>query len=108
MTIPFFVKGLALGDVVQCERAAEGWLRFTGLVARSGFSVFRIWLPHEGSTEREAILSELHRLGCTTEVTLDRLVAISVPPASEERAWRFLQEGFRCGRWDLAVGYSPD
>lgn len=103
--VPFFVKGLAVGDVVAASMADGGRLAFDRVVKRSGHSTFRIWL-----TEPTAIrvLDDLRRLGCAAEVTLERLIAIDVPPDREAQAWEFLEAGRARGAWDVQVGHSPD
>jgi hypothetical protein len=40
--IPFFVKGVALRDVVSAETEADGALAFDRVVTRGGHNTFRI------------------------------------------------------------------
>jgi Domain of unknown function (DUF4265) len=106
--IPFFAKGISRGDVVSANKTDRGWLRFDTVLVPSGNSTFRIWLAEEIIGESEAVLSELRRMGCVAEITLDRLIGVDVGPSIEERVWEYLQDGLQAGRWDLQVGCSQD
>src|SRR4051812_36018915 len=68
--VPFFVKGVAVGDVVAAVRTDKGWHSFQRVVERSGRSVFRIWLPKADIDLLNGVTEELRQLGCTVETTL--------------------------------------
>lgn len=104
---PFFAKEIASGDVVSAVKTDGGVHRFERVVSRSGHSNFRIWL-RDGLMDRESIIRALGELGCRTEVTLERLIAIDVSPDHEPAVWKYLEAGRDGGAWGLQVGFSPD
>lgn len=78
--IPFYVKELALGDVVSVSTTPEGTLWHSGLVRASGHSTVRLWFASEIDVIR--VRGELKTLGCPSELSdLPRLVAVDVPPS---------------------------
>ena len=106
--IPFFAKGVALGDIVAASRTDQGWLCFDRVVTASGNSTFRVWLDQGICEKAEEILKELRNLGGEAEITLTRLVAISAGPLVEQQLWQYLQVGVHKGYWELEVGSSPN
>jgi hypothetical protein len=98
--IPFYVKELALGDVVDARPDAEGVLWFSELVRPSGHSTIRLWFS--GDEDRESVREALRRMGCASEVSdLPRLVAVDVPPeVPYEKVKAFLEQGERAGRFE--------
>ena len=105
--IPFFARGIAFGDTVTAHTTEAGWLEFGDVVGRSGHSTFRLWVA-EQVRDVEAVARQLKDYGCQVERTLERLLAVDVPPDLEESVWQFLQAGKQRGEWALQVGYSPD
>lgn len=76
--IPFYVKELALGDVVSAHAEADGTLWFSELVRPSGHSTIQLWFSNEQDVQ--SIRDALKRMGCASEVSeLPRLVAVDVP-----------------------------
>ena len=101
--IPFFARGLALGDVVSAvpeEGADEGVLRYLQVLQPSGHSTFRI-LVHDKAQVPE-VCRLLEQLGCDTERShLPRLVAIGIPPTVPLAAVReALAPGVSQERWE--------
>ena len=73
---PFFIKDVALGDIVSAERTKEDWYRFERIISRSGNSNFRIWLDDTVAHDGDKIAQELRELGCKVEITLERLITL--------------------------------
>ena len=98
--IPFYVKELALGDVVSAQREADGTLRFSELVRPSGHSTIRLWFSNEHDVQ--PIRDELKRKGCASEVSdLPRLVALDVPPSVPyAKVKEFLDQGEHAGTFE--------
>lgn len=91
--IPFWVKELAVGDVVSAEPDDDGALWFTGLVRPGGHSTVQIWFSSEADVQ--SVRDALKQLGCASEISeLPRLIAVDVPPTTNyEEVKRFLDEG---------------
>lgn len=101
--IPFFARGIALGDIVsavQEEQADEGVLRFGQVVQPSGHSTLRVVVYDEAQVL--AMCTLLKQMGCSTERShLPRLVAVDVPPEVSLDALRnVLAPGREQERWD--------
>ncbi len=98
--IPFYVKELALGDVVAAEAEADGTLWFSELVRPSGHSTLQLWFSNEH--EVQPIRDELKRMGCASEVSdLPRLVAVDVPPnVAYAKVKEFLDQGEHAGTFE--------
>ena len=81
-SIPFFIYGIALGDVVIAQPDEDGRLHFTRAAAHSGNRTLRARSDDiiNDSNRREGIVAGLKALGCEVEVHRSRLLAISVPP----------------------------
>ncbi len=105
---PFFVKDLAAGDGVSAVKTEEGLYRFENVISRSGNSNFRIWLHDAVAHDNVKIVEALREFGCHVEITLERLVAIDVPPDRENEVWEYLEAGRDRDEWGLQVGFSPD
>ena len=75
--IPFFARGVAVGDAVTAK-TIDGELFFEGLVRPSGNSLIRAIVRDEAEVPK--LCSELKALGCDVEVH-GRLVAVDVPAA---------------------------
>ena len=105
---PFFVKGIALGDVVAAERTQEGRYKFERIISRSGNSNFRIWLDDTKAQDACNIAQEIRKFGCKVEITLERLIAIDVSADREAEVWEYLEVGRANNWWEVQVGFSPD
>jgi hypothetical protein len=75
--IPFYVRGIAYGDVVRASPDGDGQLCFEALVSPSGHSTVRLWFAN-GSDVRD-VRDALRELGCGSELDMERLVAVDVP-----------------------------
>lgn len=107
--IPFYVEGLALGDVVAAQPDASGVLWFSELIKPSGHSTIQLWFSQD--TEVEPVRGALRQMGCASEVSdLPRLVAVDVPPeVPYERVKAFLDQGEHAGRFEYqeaCLGFS--
>jgi hypothetical protein len=98
--IPFYVKGLALGDVVSARAEADGTLWFSELVRSSGHSTIQLWFSDEHDVQ--PIRDELKRMGCASEVSdLPRLVAVDVAPGvSYVQVKGFLDQSEHAGTFE--------
>jgi hypothetical protein len=98
--IPFYVKALALGDVVSASTEADGGLRYSSLVRATGHSTIRLWFANENDVP--PVRDELKRIGCASELSdLPRLVAVDVPPAvSYATVKAYLDQGEREGKFE--------
>jgi hypothetical protein len=98
--IPFYVKELALGDVVAARPDASGVLWYSELIQPGGHSTIHLWFSREEDVEPER--ETLRQMGCASEVSdLPRLVAVDVPPdAPYEKVRAFLEQGEAAGRFE--------
>ena len=76
--IPFYAVGVALNDLVDVVPDPDGGLRFLRLLQASGHGTVRLWF--ERAADVPGVRVHLRRLGCPSELDLDRLVAVDVPP----------------------------
>lgn len=83
--IPFFLYDLGLGDLVETGPSGEDEYVVKRLVRSAGHHTFRVWF--KGSSERaarQAVLSEVGRVGCLFEWSSENLLAIDA--ATDEDA----------------------
>lgn len=78
-SIPFFVYRVSRGDVVAANPDAEGWLQFTGVLAKSGHRTVRARVGNISEEARSLIAAELESRECPTELLRDRLISVDVP-----------------------------
>jgi hypothetical protein len=96
--IPFYAPLVSLGDVVSAhvyngELFAESWIR------GSGNSTVRVILLQDDK-DMEPLRAELKALGCSSERSSARYVAVNVPPEVSFRAVQtILKRGAAQGRW---------
>lgn len=98
-SIPYYVRGISKGDVIDV--ATQGARRFAKrLVEASGNSTLRIWTDDEETSQR--VMDQLEALGCEVDNEHDpKLVAVNVPAYTDYRrvlAW--VVEGAENDRWD--------
>jgi hypothetical protein len=97
-SVPFYVKGVAVGDVISAKEAEEGYYRFDHLVSRGGHATYRLFVE----TAPEEAECELENLGCAVETAAGgNLIAVDVPPELKIQVRDHLHKGFQEGRWDL-------
>jgi hypothetical protein len=78
--IPFYVRGLALGDVVRAKPTCDGALQFESIAKTSGHSTVRVVFFEAGI--REDFCKEIEALGCQWEGAYEpSLIAVDVPPS---------------------------
>lgn len=78
--IPFFVRGLALGDEV--ETGLDGSERYIiqRVIHPSGHTTFRIWFGNSPYQHvKNEVVRELSDLGCLLEWSSENLLAVSAP-----------------------------
>jgi len=105
--VPFFARGVSLGDLISTSEDSEGRKWFQSVLKPSGHSTVRVIvfrnsgdpLPLE---ERVAALRRrFAELGCTTELShVSGLFAVDVPPAVDySKVHNLLEEG-NAKYWD--------
>ncbi|MFE8600047.1 DUF4265 domain-containing protein [Archangium violaceum] len=75
--IPFFVRGISVGDVVAAQ-PGEGEVVFSELVRESGSSTLRVIVFDESHVEE--VRRQLQTLGCSTELNVSKMLGVDVPP----------------------------
>jgi hypothetical protein len=74
--VPFYARGVSCGDRVKAK-LAQGAFWFDGVVARGGHSTLRVIAFDEKRVPE--IRDSLKRLGCSTELNGNSLIAVDVP-----------------------------
>jgi hypothetical protein len=109
---PFFVHGLACGDLVRVHRAEDGVLLAGERLKWSGHCTIRVIPFRDGPLggARQRVLDAFAPLGVTGEgVEQYGIVALDVPPDVDiTGVKRLLREGQRDGRWDYEEGCVGD
>ena len=104
--IPFYAKGVALGDVVAAAPDVDGALVYRGVVHRGGHSTYLVYLLNPGPNDPQDTINYLRARGLGVEYDLPRLLAVDVPPTFPLLdAESLLFEGVDDGRWELQEGY---
>jgi|SRR5712692_735088 len=80
-SIPYFIYGISLHDVVEARPDPEGRLQFLRVVGRSGNRTLRARPEQFAIAERRGVelIDTLKSFGCGVEVLEPRLVAVDVP-----------------------------
>ncbi|WP_346268054.1 DUF4265 domain-containing protein [Streptomyces sp. SID3915] len=115
---PWFVRGVASGDIIRVELEDDGVLyaRETNQPSRN-CTIRLIVLKDEGSAAaRQTVLETFHRLGTTGEgIERFRMVALDVPPEADlpkvrkllehgaAKEWWHWEEGRVTSAWENAV-----
>lgn len=104
--IPFYAQGISFGDIVEADPVPKGPLRFARVVVHSRHSTIRVSLTDECPDKRpldlrtEELRSELHALGCGTELSHDGFFSVDVPPSAPLESVRdALSRGLAAGLW---------
>lgn len=102
--IPFYVRGIALGDVVRATLTGNGALHFDSIAKTSGHSTLRIVFFE--ANVRDYVCKELEALGCQWEGAYEpSLIAVDVPPSSNLAAvLKILVDGCENGFLDYEEG----
>lgn len=109
---PFFVRGVASGDVLRVRRDADGQLRAGERLEWSGHCTIRVIPfrngPLAGSLQR--VLDAFAPLGVTGEgIRQFGIVALNVPPGADIAAVkRVLRDGEDDGAWEYEEGCIGD
>lgn len=75
---PFFVRGLAVGDVVEGEGTSGELLRFLGKVSAGGHST--VWVMALTDGARLSVAAEIKELGCYVESSpWQSLLSVDIP-----------------------------
>ncbi len=106
--VPFLVRGLSFGDIVEARRE-NGVLELTCVKHRGGHSTFRVYLADgvfEWGFPFRLAWRQIELLGCSFEQATDRLLAVDVPPSTDVRAvYALLEQGERNGVWNFEEGH---
>lgn len=105
---PWFVRGVASGDIIRVEPDGEG-VRWAGDTVRASenCTIRLIVLKDGGSTAaRQSALEIFHSLGATGEgIERYRMVALDVPPTADlQRIRRLLEHGAAKEWWHWEEG----
>ncbi|WEH34203.1 DUF4265 domain-containing protein [Streptomyces sp. AM 4-1-1] len=115
---PWFVRGVASGDIIRVEVEDDGALYARETIQPSQNCTIRlIVLKDEGSAAaRQTVLETFHRLGTTGEgIERFRMVALDVPPEADlpkirkllehgaAKEWWHWEEGCVTSAWENAV-----
>ncbi|MEV7012144.1 DUF4265 domain-containing protein [Streptosporangium sp. NPDC051022] len=109
--IPFFVRGVASGDVVHLETDAEGVVWAKEVVEFSGNCTIRVIPYRDGDLEGDlgAVLDLFAPLGVEGEgLEQFGLVALNVPPTADLAGVRRLLREGQDSRWDYEEGCITD
>jgi hypothetical protein len=75
--VPFFIRGISSGDLVEAKDEGEG-LVFCKLVRASGNSVVRLYISDASQVQN--VRAEFMALGCESELShLPKLISLEVP-----------------------------
>ena len=80
--VPFYVRGIAVGDVVSASDSSAEVLEFESLVNPSEHSTVRLWFAKNAESSVAQVRQSLREIGCASELSdLPRLVAVDIPPS---------------------------
>lgn len=107
--IPFCAYGVALGDIIEAERAEDGMLEFIRVLKPSGHSVVR--LVHFDAADVQGTREQLRVIGCASELMGKNLVTVDIPASKDYESVReFLDQRSAEGVLDYeeaCLGYLP-
>jgi Domain of unknown function (DUF4265) len=111
--IPWFVRGVAIGDRVRASRDDDGVLTFRDKIAWSGRYTIRVIPTAEGSSREqiEEVVAAFQPLGAECEGGLPafKIVALDIPPAARlSEIKTLLEQGEAEGRWEWEEGCVDD
>ena len=113
--IPFFARGVRVGDVFSADVQGDDELLFSRVVRPSHHATLRVIVFRESPDvspleERVLVLrSTLSQLGCSTELShLPGLIAVDVPEeASLSSVTKALSDGETSGLWEYEEAALP-
>lgn len=90
--VPFFTRGVSLGDIVTATPNAQGLPEITGVVEKSGNRTLWVLFP-EPIDRTHPFLAFVEAAGCSYEGARASLFAVNVPPHVElERVVRYVED----------------
>ena len=116
---PWFVRGVASGDIIRVEVDDDGVRWAGGTVQASQNCTIRLIVLKDGGSAaaRQSVLESFHRLGTTGEgIEQFRMVALDVPSDAdlrqirkllehgEAQEWWHWEEGCVTDAWDSTAG----
>ena len=105
--IPFFTKGLSLGDKISVV-FTHGRVALDAIVERGGHSTYRVFVESQ-SIEASKMLDTIKAMGCDWERTKfngGELYALDIPPEVDIcKVYEILEKGQREGIWLFEEGY---
>lgn len=109
-SVPFFLKNVSRGDVVQArvvrnpEVSDQEVFRFERIVDRGGHNTYRLLLRKKLNGDPQETVAELVRRGLAVEEDGD-LLAVDVPPSLDQKAVdEYLVAETQAGRWEMQDG----
>jgi hypothetical protein len=106
--IPWFVRGIACGDIVAAEPDEEGVRWAGGVVRRSENCTIRLIVFRDGGSGavRQSVINAFQELGVDGEgIERFGMVALDVPPTADlAKVQRLLNHGVAEERWDMEEG----
>ncbi|NEC84761.1 DUF4265 domain-containing protein [Streptomyces sp. SID12501] len=106
--IPWFVRGVACGDVVAASPDEEGMLWAGDVVLPSENCTIRLIVLREGGSgaARQSVLNAFDRLGvCGEGIERFGMVALDVPPTADlVQVQRLLNHGVTKEWWEMEEG----
>ncbi|MER5691178.1 DUF4265 domain-containing protein [Streptomyces mirabilis] len=107
--IPWFVRGIACGDIVATEADEEEGVRWAGeVVRRSKNCTIRLIVFRDGGSgaARQSVIHAFHELGvCGEGIERFGMVALDVPPTADlAKVQRLLNHGVAKEWWDTEEG----
>ncbi|WP_050553898.1 DUF4265 domain-containing protein [Leptospira santarosai] len=98
--IPFYVKEIAVGDLVSATQDSNGHLWFSKLLKPSGHSTVQIWFSDISIVSE--IRNKLTQSGCPSEISeIPQLIAVDIPPNVDYNIIQdFLEEGEKKGLFE--------
>ncbi len=101
--IPFYVRGIALDDIISVHEDEDGTLCFQELLEESGHSTVRIFFHN--TDEMEPTRALLKSMGCNSEKANEVLITVDVPPeAPYAGVNRILEERVQAGTLEYEEG----
>ncbi|MGI5140900.1 DUF4265 domain-containing protein [Streptomyces sp. CA-106110] len=109
---PFFVRGVAIGDIVETSMDDEG-VRWAGRMVRpsDNCTIRLIVLRDSGSAAaRQSVLNAFNKLGAGGEgIEQFRMVSLDIPPEADlGKIKRLLQHGVDKEWWHMEEGCITD
>ncbi|GGJ45313.1 DUF4265 domain-containing protein [Streptomyces brasiliensis] len=106
--IPWFVRGIACGDIVATEPDEEGVRWAGGVVRRSENCTMRLIVFRDGGSgaARQSVINAFQELGVDGEgIERFGMVALDVPPTADlAKVQRLLNHGVAEEWWDMEEG----